>query len=197
MIRFYGSPMSSSGRTRWMLEEAAVSYEYIVVNLREDGAQKREFLERNPTGKVPFIEDGELRLAESLAINYYLSERYAPFLMPTELSDRARSWQWSLWALTNLQPEALTFMFHSALLSPEKRIPDLAKQAEPRVRAYLGTLEQVLREPYILGAFGVTDVNVGSVVNLALRSGIEAGPKVNAWMERLRARPSYQRATEG
>ena len=52
-IVFYGSPMSSAGRTHWMLEEIQVPYEYKRISLREGDNKKPEFLAINPGGRFP------------------------------------------------------------------------------------------------------------------------------------------------
>ncbi len=73
MIQFFGAPMSSSGRTRWMLE-VDVPYEYTVVNLHDEEARRR-YLEIFPGGKVTYLVDGDVRLFESMAISFYLVEK--------------------------------------------------------------------------------------------------------------------------
>lgn len=196
MLVFYGSPMSSAGRTRWMLEEVGVPYDYVVVNVRDGETRASEFMAKNPAGTVPFIEDGEVRLFESVAINFYLAEKYAPELIRTELGERAQVYQWSLWAITNVQPAALEAMLQTALLPEHERDPRRAEESTMTCLRHLALLERSLTSDYLLGEFSVADVNVGSVVNLVLRTNPKLGsPKVTAWMERLRARPAYQRAT--
>jgi glutathione S-transferase len=198
MIVFYGSPMSSAGRTRWMLEEVGVPYEYVVVNPWDGSTRKPDYLATNPAGTVPFLQDGELRLFESIAINFYLAEKYAPALMPSDLARRAQVYQWSLWAITNLQPAALDAMLHGAMLPEAERDAAKAEQARASSTRHLALLEPALSGDFLLGDFTVADVNVGSVVNLALRAKAgTAGPKVAKWMEQLRARPAYQRAASG
>ncbi len=199
MMKFYGAPMSSAGRSRWMIEETGAPYEYIVLNVREGGSKTPEFLAKNPSGKIPFLEDGDFRLAESVAINFYLAEKYAPPMWSTTTAGRAKIFEWSLWAVTNLQPEALTVMRHTVMLPEAQRNPALIEPAKKECARLVAQLEQALVAENILGdPLTVADVNVGSAVNLVLRIGAaEAAPKVTAWMERLRARPAYQRATQG
>lgn len=195
MIKLYGAPMSSAGRSRWMIEEAGVPYEYVQLNLR-DPIQRAEYEKVFPGVKIPYLIDGNVRLFESMAINFYLAETYAPALWATDPIERAQLYQWSFWALTNLQPEALAYMFHTALLPADKRDPAKAEDGKAGIVRYLAQLEQGLTREYLVGGrFTVADVNVGSVVNVPLRTGVTAGPRVTAWMERLRARPAYERAT--
>jgi glutathione S-transferase len=196
MRKLYGAPMSSAGRSKWMIEETGVPYEWEVVNVR-DPAARAEFEKVHPGGKIPYLVDGDVRLFESMAINYYLAGRYAPALLPTDPALRAQVDQWTFWAITNLQPEALTVMRHSFMLLPEQRDPAKVESGKAGCRRFLDQLEAAFGDGEYLvgGAFTVADVNAGSCVNVPLRIGLTAGPKVTAWMERLRARPAYQRAT--
>jgi glutathione S-transferase len=194
MIIFFGAPASSAGKTHWMLEEVGASYEYRRVDLK-DPETAAEYRTVNPGGKVPFIVDGDIRLFESVAINFYLAERYKPELMPKDPIERALCYQWSIWAITNVQPEVLTVMIEH--FKPEGARNDAAlTRAMTHVARLLAQLESSLKGPYLLGNhFTVADVNAGAVINLALRTGAASpGPQVSAWMEQLRARPAYQRA---
>ena len=192
MIQFYGAPMSSAGRTHLMLEEVGVPYEYHRINIR-DAAGLAEIRKVNPGGKVPFIVDGDFRLAESCAINFYLAEKYKPELLPRTLEGRTRSLMWSFWAMTNLQPEALLVM-HQMMAPAEKRRPEAEAEARQRVQSLLDYLETELDTYLVDKTFSVADVNAGSVVNLALRVNAgTAGPRTAAWMEGLRARPAWKK----
>ena len=53
MIRFYGSPASSAGRTHWLLEELGIPYEYIRVKPHTGETRTPEFLAKNPSGTIP------------------------------------------------------------------------------------------------------------------------------------------------
>ncbi len=200
MIKFYGSPASSSGRTRWMLEEVGVPYEYIVVDVRGGEARKAAFREINPFGTVPFLVDGDVRLAESMAINTYLAGQYKPELVPADAVGRALAWQWSLWAITSVQPKALDVMMQMMRPDPERgaKIMDEAKSA---LSSQLDLLERSMTGEFVLGdKFTVADVNVGSCINLVARLRAlpeEPWPKVFAWLARMRERPAYKRAAEG
>ena len=74
--------MSSSARSRWMLEEVGVSYEYRRVDTRAGQSRTPEYLRMHGGGKVPVLRDGDVVLGESMAINFYLAEKYGPELLP-------------------------------------------------------------------------------------------------------------------
>jgi glutathione S-transferase len=195
MIHFYGSPASSAGRTHLMLEECGVAFEYHRVSLR-DPAGRADYVKINPLGKVPFIIDGDLRLHESIAINLYLAERYAPQLWSTDVADRARMCAWSLWGISTVQSECARIMRHTALLPAEQRVAQEAEHARPLVQRYMDELEAALPASGFLvgGKVSVADLNVASVVNLvpSFNAG-KLGPRVAAWLDAMKARPAWKK----
>ncbi|MFO0560972.1 MAG: glutathione S-transferase family protein [Polyangiales bacterium] len=195
MIQIYGSPASSAGRCLWLLEEIGVPYERLNSNMQEPGGREKYVREVFSGGKVPYLVDGDVRLFESMAINGYLAAKYKPELLPTDLYERALVDQWSYWAISNLQPEALKVLLHTHLLPEPARDPKQLEAGKSGCARFLAQLEEALTGEYLVGdRFTLADLNCGSIVNLALRAAIPAGPRTTAWIERLRARPAYQRA---
>lgn len=193
-IQFYGAPASSSGRTHFMLEECGVAYDYHRVNTR-DPAAKAEYLKINPAGMVPYLIDGDFRMTESIAINFYLAEKYAPALWASTPGERARIYEISLWAITNLQPAAMDVMYHSFLLPAERRHADLVDEGKHETQQLLDRLEASWVGPYALGdRYCVADVNLASAVHLADRAGAgKPGPRVAEWLAGVRQRPAWLR----
>jgi glutathione S-transferase len=201
VIRFFGSPASSAGRTHWLLEELQVPYEYERVNTREGQTRTPEFLAMNPSGKVPFLEDGDIKLFESVAINFYLAEKYGGSLWASALPLRALVYQWSLWAVATLQPVVLDIMYHAAILPESERDSRVVERARSSLPRYLQTLETSLKDKQYLvsDTFSVADINAASVVNIvpAVGFSLDAYPATQAWLLRLRGRPAYRKAAAG
>jgi maleylpyruvate isomerase len=84
---------SASYRVRIALNLKRLRYDYLPVHLTRDGGEQFSptFRELNPLSVVPVLEDGDLRLTQSLAIIEYLDEVYPePPLLPRNAAERAR-----------------------------------------------------------------------------------------------------------
>jgi maleylacetoacetate isomerase len=83
---------SAAYRVRIALELKALPYESVPKHLLRDGGEQRraDYLELNPQGLIPGLEDEGFFLGQSLAICEYLEEiRPEPPLLPTDPQDRA------------------------------------------------------------------------------------------------------------
>jgi glutathione S-transferase len=200
MIVFYGSPMSSAMRTHWMLEEVGVPYDYKRLSIREGDTKKPEYLKVNPGGRIPCIVDGDVTLTESMAINFYLAEKYGKDLMPIDLVQRAHVYEWSFWAISNLQPLFITILQHSMVLPEAEREPKAIDKARALIPPYLELLEKSLtrKEYLVTGRFTVADLNVASVVGLAVMVGVDVSKygNIQAWLGRCQGRPSFAKSMD-
>src|SRR5262249_9938517 len=154
-----------------------------------------EYLKINPNGHIPALRDGDLTLWESLAINLYLARKYDCGLWPTTVEDEGRAFQWSIWAMTELEEPALTVIAHRALNPKEQRDPQKAADAAERLQKPLGVLDGALADrDWLAGtAFTVADLNIASILvwlRLA-KLGFDAAPNVRRWLERCTARPAF------
>ena len=91
MIKLYGIPRSRTMRPLWMLEELGLPYENVKVSFVNE-TRTPAFLKVNPNGHIPVLQDGDLTLWESMAINLYLARRYDKGLWPKRVAaTRSRS----------------------------------------------------------------------------------------------------------
>jgi glutathione S-transferase len=166
-------------RTRIVLAEKGVDYETVVVDLDDRPAW---IYEKNPTGRVPVIEEDTYVLAESAVINEYLNERYPdPPLLPVDPGARA---------LARMR----IFRFDE-LSRPYYAVRRAEEGARERLDAQLGKLDALLEaQPFLTGPdFGLADVAyVPWILRGRDRMGVEltAFPALSEWVERLSQRPS-------
>jgi glutathione S-transferase len=199
MIIFYGSPRSSATRSRWLLEELGVPYEYRRVDTSKPRPERgADLLAVSPMAKVPALVDGDVRIIESAAINLYLAEKYAAgTLGPRDERERAEMMQWSVWGFANVMPLLIAVLYHTALLPEAERRAEEVKNNREWSAQYLSILEPLLAKgEWLVGRrFSCADVTLGSIVDMADGLGVELTPAVKGWLERLRARPAYRRAS--
>ncbi|MEO8602289.1 MAG: glutathione S-transferase family protein [bacterium] len=197
MIKLYGVPQSRAIRPIWMLHELGLEFENVPTHL--SNTHTAEFLKLNPNGHIPVLVDGEVVLWESLAINLYLARRYGGgTLWPATVEDEGRTFQWSIWSMTEVEPNLLPVLMHRRALPKEQRQAEIADAAEAKLAGPLGVLEGALRgRQYLLGnAFGAADLNAASVLSWATVSGVDLSktPQLADWLTRCTDRPAYKAA---
>lgn len=202
MLKIYGTVKSRAARTLWMAEELGIPYELVSVDYRAKETRTPAFLEVNPNGHVPAIDDDGLRLNESMAINLYLARRHAGSpLAPRDLAEEARCLSWSFWTVTELESPALAALMHGQLLPPSQRDPGKLEKALAALRPPLGVLEKALTgegtpRPYLLGdRFTVADLNVAAVLAWVRGAGglMSEFLAASAWLDLCLGREAYRR----
>jgi glutathione S-transferase len=195
MIKLYGVPRSRTMRPLWMLEEIGLPYENVKVSFVNE-TRAPGFLKINPNGHIPVLQDGDLTLWESMAINLYLARKYDKGLWPKTVEGEAKAYQWSIWSMTELEEPLLTTLLNRTFLPEDQRDAKKADAAAERFKTPLNVLEGKLTGEYLAGKeFTVADLNVASVLSWAPLGGLtlDSSPKVKAWLGRCTARPGYAR----
>ena len=196
-LRIYGVARTRAFRPIWVAKELGLDYEHLPVEIGDAGARTPEFLAINPNGRLPVIEDGGFVLFESLAITLYLAKKHGlGTLYPASLEDEARTWQWSFWALTEVDRGVNIWSLHAIRLPEPER--DAAKREEALgvLKAPFRVLDEALsRQPYLIGAnFTVADLNVAAVISRAIEMDLSAVPRLADWLRRCLDRPAAREA---
>ena len=200
MLTLYHSPQSRSIRPRWLLEELGVPYELKVVSLQAGDQKKPEYLKLNPNGTVPTLVDGDLVLFESAAICQYLADKYPDKKLAPAVGtpERGKYYQWIHYAMSGLEPPAVTIFFHTIQLPEAERVPQLVEKARPQLEAAVKVVDDALAgREWILGSqFTAADVMIGSTVVWAQMMGLVGDQYANvpAYLARCNARPAAQKA---
>jgi glutathione S-transferase len=196
-LRIYGVTSSRALRTLWMAQELELDYEHHPVHFAGE-AQEPGFLELNPNGRVPVIDDDGVIVWESMAINLYLARRHGGPLAPADAEEEAGALKWSFWVMTECEKPLLNaFVTAIGLFGVE--------QDAEQTRVFMGRLERPFsvldghlkdRSWLVADRFTVADLNVASVL-LWIRDGrldVSRWPRLNAWLERCTSRPALGRA---
>jgi glutathione S-transferase len=196
-LRIYGIARTRAFRAIWMAEELGLAYEHLPIEIGDAGARAPEFLRINPNGRLPFIDDDGFVLFESLAITLYLAKKHSPGkLYPGTLEGEAKAWQWTSWALNEVDRGVNIWSLHAVRLPPAERDAAKREEALKVVAAPFKVLDAALAaQDYLLGDdFTVADLNVAAVISRAVDMDLAAVPKLMAWLTRCLERPAARKA---
>jgi glutathione S-transferase len=213
MITVHHLNNSRSQRILWLLEELGLDYE---IKRYQRNPQTMlappELRAVHPLGKSPVIVEGEMVLAESGAIIETLADRHgAGKLAPAPGSpERVRYLYWLHFAEGTAQPPLLLKLLFDRIKSKSpllvrpiaRAIADraLGGYVLPNIERNLDFMEgELARNEWFAGAqFSAADVQMSFPVEaLRVRGGLdEKRPRLMRFLEKIHARPAYQRAVE-
>ena len=202
-MKLYHSAQSRSIRPRWMLEEIGQPYELVSLDLQAGDQKKPEYLKINPNGTVPTLVDGDLVLYESAAICQYLADRFPGARLAPTIGTPARGlyYQWIHYAMSTIEPPAVTIFLHTTMKPEAERLPVLVAESRTQLAAAIKVIDTALAgREYLLGSqFSTADVMVGSTLNWCQLMGLVGADLANVpgYLGRLAARPAAQRALAG
>ncbi|MDX6479820.1 MAG: glutathione S-transferase [Gaiellaceae bacterium] len=164
-------------RVRIALAEKGVEFETVEVDLRNRPAW---IYEKNPTGRVPVLEEDARALPESAVIMEFLEERYPePALLPADAADRAHV-RCLIFRDDDLTDPYYAFRrgegfedFDAAL----RRLDD-SLAAQPYLAGVEYSLADIALVPWILRARDMLEVDFAPY------------PALAAWLARLEERPA-------
>jgi glutathione S-transferase len=199
MMKLFYCQYTRAGRVRWMLEELGAPYELVRVALFQGEHRKPEFLAVNPSGAVPALIDGDLKLNESSAILMHLADKFADKGLAPALGTDARAeyYRWMVYIPATVDPALEAITLHTRILPEEKRIPALVEEGMRRWGPIAKILEAAVDGPrYLVGdTFTAADVLLGSTIGwVAFLGMIGDYPKLAAYFEKVSSRPAFQRA---
>ena len=205
MIDLHYWPTPNGWKVSIMLEECALPYRMVPVNIARGEQFEPGFLAISPNNRMPAIVDhaptggGEpISVFETGAILIYLAEKTGRFL-PTSLRGRKSVLEWLMWQMGGLGP-MLGQNGHFVLYASEK-VPYAIERYGREARRLYGVLDTQLGKT---GAFVAGDEY--SIADMACfpwirtyksqQVSIDDYPNVRRWYEQLKARPTVQRGCE-
>lgn len=131
MVRVLGRANSINvQKVMWLGAEVGLDIDRVDIGGAFGGNQTPEYFAKNPTGKIPTLEDGDLILWESHTIVRYLAEVYgsSPW-WPEKISDRYHANQWMDFYLTVMHPHMTVLFWMLVRTPPEDRDADAFNKA--------------------------------------------------------------------
>jgi glutathione S-transferase len=215
MITVHHLENSRSQRVLWLLEELGLPYE--VKRYERDkktSLAPPELLQVHPLGKSPVIGDGDITVAETGAIVEYLLDKTSGHaLKPKPGTPEHRRYTYWLHVAegTAMPPLLMALIFNRIKTAPmpffakpiaraiaDKTLNGFVKPNIARQLAYMEA-ELATRDWFAGPAFSAADVMMSFPLEAASsRAGLDKQryPKLSAFLDRIHARPAYQRALE-
>ena len=203
---------SRSQRVLWLLEELGLPYEIVRYQRQADMRAPKDLRAIHPLGKSPVITDGGKTIAESGAIVEYIVGTYGDGrLVPApDTPERLRYTYWLHYAEGSAMPLLLLRLLFNimpkrapALLRPLVRKVSsqaLTTLVNPQLKQHMNFWESELtKSEWFAGSeFTAADIQMSFALEAAAaRGGLEQGhPNAMAFLDRIHARPAYQRALE-
>jgi glutathione S-transferase len=196
MLKVHHLNNSRSQRIVWLMEELGLAYEIVpyardaVTNLAPP-----ELAAVHPLGKSPVFEDDEHKVAESGAIVEYVVERYGGGRLKPDPKDQVAYIEWLHYSEGSAM---LPLMLKFYLLRLGEAAAPLQPRVESEISNHLGYIAGALGDrDYLMGGFTGADVQISFVAEVGRALGnLAAFPNLVAYVERLHARPAFQRSLE-
>ena len=204
MDLYYGHVSGNSARALFGLFEAGARFEPRLLDTRAGENRAAAYLEVNPMGKIPALVDGPFKLWESNAINWYVAEKTpGSRLLPASTEGRASVHRWLFFQSAHVTPACMpVFRATNARVQAFWKgtvDPRVAEAGRKELARYLPVLEAALADrDWLEREFSLADVAYAPHLSMVAEGGFDfsAWPRVRAWLNRLFARPAWQKASE-
>lgn len=195
-VTLFGASYSVYVRiARLALQEAAVPYALVEVDIFDTASLPADYSTRHPFGKIPAFEHAGLQLYETDAIAWYVAEALGgQALIPKAPRERARMRQIMRICDNYAYPRLVWGVFVEEI--SEGRAGQLTEREIEVARETLAVLEEFLQAPYFGGdAPSLADLwAVPMLIYLRLaptgKTLLAESPKLTVWLDLMRQRPS-------
>jgi len=197
MLKIWGRTNSINvQKVLWCCAELEIGFQRVDAGGKFGVNNTAEYLEMNPNGLVPTIDDDGFILWESHAIVRYLSRKHGlGTLWPKEHKEAADADRWMEWYSTTLWNNLRPVFWNLVRVEPEKRDVKLVEDSRKKMAENLKLVESRLADrPFVAGGtLTVGDIPMGVALHRWFLLPIErpAYPKLAAYYERLKQRPAF------
>ena len=203
MIEVYSWPTPNGHKVHVMLEECALPYKAIPVDIGKGDQFRSDFLAISPNNKIPAIVDPDgpdgkpISLFESGAILVYLAAKTGRF-MPESIRDKYEVLQWLMFQMGSVGP-MLGQAHHFRIYAPEKLPYAIERYTNEAKRLYGVMNKRLARSKYLGGpVYSIADIAVFPWLRSWRNQGIDWDdyPHLKGWFDEIARRPAVQRGVE-
>ncbi len=191
-MKLYRHPLSGhSHRPQLFMSLIGVPHELVDVDMAGGAHKQPEFLQLNPFGQVPVLDDAGTIVCDSNAILVYLAKKYGRNdWLPEEPLAAAQVQRW-----LSVAAGELMYGPAAARLVLLIKAPYRAEEVIARAHLLLGRMEQALAEHDWLATDHPTlaDIALYSYTARAPEGNVDLKPypRVNGWLRRVEALPGF------
>ena len=197
----WGVGTSRTLRAHWAMHELGLDYQCRPILPRSGETKTPEYTRLNPRQKIPLLEDGDFKIAESPAIAAYLSTTYGTrenALIPQAPREHATWLEWCFYIATELDATSLYVMRrHGDLKHIYGEAPAALESAALYFEKQLRHAEQALqdRRAFLVGdRFTTADILLATCLGWAVSYRVPITAACRVYLERITLRPAYRAA---
>jgi glutathione S-transferase len=200
-VTLYNMPESPHARkVRLLAAELGIPLELVDRDPRIGETRVPDYLALNPNGRVPTLVEDGFALWESPAILKYLAAKHPKRgLNGASPQDQAHVDQWLFWWVGGAEA-AMERLFWERIIKPKVlkmggNDPNIMADAYARLARFLPVLDRQLEgREYVIGPLSIADFVIGARLDRGpdyLDIDLSPYKNINAWLERLRAKPYW------
>ncbi len=198
-IKLYTAMAPNGRKVSIALEELALPYEVIRLDLAAGEQMEESFLSLNPNHKIPVLDDEGQIIWESGAILLHLAEKYGG-LLPKDPRARMEAIQYAFFQTGGIGPN-LGRLGGELRKPEEERNQGMMEIFSAEVDRLFGVLDRILADgrPFLAGEYSIGDIMHYGWLGMALELKLPLLMKhdlVVAWLERIASRPAVQRGMQ-
>ncbi len=204
MIQLHYYPSNASLAPHVLLHEIGVPFERVLVDRTQGAHKSAAYLQLNPNGLIPVLQDGPLVLYETAAICLHLADTHpaARLAPPLGSVQRAHFYKWLVWLSNTLQAMLIHYFYPERLVNDgdAAAAAQVKAHAEARIAAMLQQIDDQLAShggPWLLGQdYGAVDAYAWMLCRWT--RGFDTRPArdyahIGPYLQRLLERPALQR----
>ena len=198
-IKIWGSKTARSLRPIWMAEELEIEYELLPIGPRTGETLSEEYSRLNPKQKIPFMEHGDFKLSESLAICKYLQNTFSSdsLFVPQTPKDLAKEDEWCSFIYGELDETCLYVMRrHYDLTNIYGAAPNVVESCRKYLERQFRVIEPYLekKESILDQGFSLADIFLISCLDWAIYYKFDLPKNITLYRDKISERGAFKKA---